>query len=473
MSLVVRSVARFDAVRDAARTSLWPVPVLAVVGALVAGVGLPRLDRTVDQALPAWLGTVLFGGGPSAARAVLEAVASSLITVTSLTFSLTVVTLQLASSQFSPRLLRTFTRDRFVHVTLAVFLATFTYALTVLRTVRSVQDDGVAFVPQLAVSTAFVLAIVSVLTLVLFLAHLAKEIRVETMLRRVRDDASQAADGGDPSGDTTARRPTAAVLAAFEPPSGALTLIAAGSGFVLHVEERMLVKAAERLHSVLRIDVEPGRWVIAGTPVGNCWLGEPGADPEGMEQLAEVVQDAITLGPERTAMQDLAFGLRQLADVSTKALSPGINDPTTAVHAIAHASALLCEIAAKRPGPLALVSEQGDADHPALLLARSTFAELLEIVVAPACRYGHEDVDVLARVLTLLREVAWLGPRRWAGAQSPDVPDDPTGAAVRAAVRQQLSRVREVVAASDLLDGDVQVLRELESRVEDALDGRW
>ncbi len=147
---------------------------------------MPRSMR----GLTGWADTVLFGGDAGSASTVLDAVASSLITVTSLTFSLTVVTLQLASSQFSPRLLRTFTQDLFVQSTLALFLATFAYSLTVLRSVRSGDDGQEPFVPRISVTTSYVLAMVSVIALVLFLAHLARQIRVETMLHQVRRDAS-------------------------------------------------------------------------------------------------------------------------------------------------------------------------------------------------------------------------------------------------------------------------------------------
>lgn len=124
-------------VRDSLHDQLWPVPLAAVVVAILLGQFLPVVDRRLDDDLPAWLTGVLFSGGPEAARSLLETIASSMVTVTSLTFSLTVVTLQLASGQFSPRLLRTFTRDRFVHNTLALFLATFVFALTVLRAFAS------------------------------------------------------------------------------------------------------------------------------------------------------------------------------------------------------------------------------------------------------------------------------------------------------------------------------------------------
>ena len=123
--------------REAITSRLWPIPTTAVVVALVLGVALPEVDAAVDAGLSGRASGLLFGGDADAARSLLGVIASSLITVTALTFSLTVVTLQLASSQFSPRLLRTFTSDAFVQATLGVFLATFTYALTVLRAVRS------------------------------------------------------------------------------------------------------------------------------------------------------------------------------------------------------------------------------------------------------------------------------------------------------------------------------------------------
>lgn len=181
------------------------------------------------------------------------AIASSLITVTSLTFSLTVVTLQLASSQFSPRLLRTFTRDLFVQTTLALFLATFTYALTVLRAVRSAGDTGQAeFVPRFAVSVAFLLTVASVVALVLFLAHLTAQIRVETLLHNVRRDAS-----------TTMR----AVLPERE--LVAAQLLAVDHGFLTWIEHGDLLAVAVDEDVMISLDVHPGVFVVKGTPLGS------------------------------------------------------------------------------------------------------------------------------------------------------------------------------------------------------------
>ena len=172
--------------RENARAQFWPVPVVGVVLALVLGVEMPRLDSRVDGSLGPSLSAYLFGGDADGARSVLGTIASSLITVT----SLTVVTLQLASSQFSPRLLRNFVSDGFVHATLALFLGTFTYSLAVLRTVHGTGGTTTLFVPKISVTFAFVMSVVSVLGLVLSLAHLARQIRVETLLRNVHADAS-------------------------------------------------------------------------------------------------------------------------------------------------------------------------------------------------------------------------------------------------------------------------------------------
>jgi len=173
---------RVGVLRDALQTRLWPVPTVGVLIAVALGVLMPSVDTRVDDSLPPRLSAYLFGGGADAARTVLSAIGGSLITVTSLTFSLTVVTLQLASSQFSPRLLRTFSRDPFVHRTLALFLGTFAYSLVVLRTVRSTASGRPEFVPKISITVAVVLTLVSVFALVLFLDHLATQIRVETML---------------------------------------------------------------------------------------------------------------------------------------------------------------------------------------------------------------------------------------------------------------------------------------------------
>ena len=442
---------RISLIRNAFRTQLWPVPLIGILLALALGVGLPQLDVALGDDLPGTLQDYLFGGGAGAASTVLDAIASSLVTVTSLTFSLTVVTLQLASSQFSPRLLRTFMRDRMVHYTLALFLATFTFAMTVLRTVRSAQSGQDEFVPRLSVTVAFTLVIASIIGLVAFLAHLAREIRVETMIRNVHDDAS-----------TTVRQ----VLAdrdpgehdhppLVEPPDGAVALLAGDSGFVGFVDQEDIVAAARKADAIVLIDRMPGASITVGTPMGAAWprQGTAPLSQRARTSLQEEVAAAVDADSERTGTEDVTFGLRQLTDVASKALSPGINDPTTAVHTLGETCALLCELAGKQLGPITL---RDDDDEVRVILRRATFTEIVELAVTQPRRYGKADPAVLYRLATLLRELAWVA-----------LPDQ------RAVIRGQLERLRQTAGEQDFDEPQVQTIAIVCDQVEAALLGRW
>lgn len=385
---------------DALRTQLWPLPALAVALAVVLGVALPALDSAVDGKLPASVGVFLFSGGPEAARSILQAISGSLITVTSLTFSLTVVTLQLASSQFSPRLLRTFTSDRFVHGTLALFLAAFAFALTVLRSVRDEGTGNTAFVPEIAVTVAFALAIASVAALVLFLAHLAREIRVETMMRRVNLETQETSDRVFPE-DRPAEGPRRLV-----PGANHFPINACSSGFLTSVDKNALLLAATECHAVVRVDRQPGSSLVAGVPVATAWAEEEGAilGVERREKLAKDVNAALITGFERTHVQDVGFGIRQLVDVAVRALSPGINDPTTAVHVFGHLSSLLCRLTERNPGPEHLTDDEG---RIRVVLSLPTLPDLLDMVMDQPRKYGAADPAVAGRLLDLLQELAW------------------------------------------------------------------
>jgi uncharacterized membrane protein len=322
--------------------------------------------------------------------------------VTSLTFSLTVVTLQLASSQFSPRLLRTFTQDLFVQSTLALFLATFAFSLTVLRSVRSGDDGQEPFVPRIAVTTSYVLGMLSVIALVLFLAHLARQIRVETMLHQVRRDASSTLR-------SVLRARGQGPAAASLPTGTGRPLLATTSGFLMDVDSDTLLDVARRVGSDISITVMPGDFIVEGTPIGGLHdtptppgsHGTPGGlDPE---EVRSAVGAALATGTERTGAQDVCFGLRQLTDVANKALSPGINDPTTAIHALGHVATLLCELAGHQLGDIEVRSDDGAR----VVLHRPDLRHLIDMSLTQIRHHGAADPLVVARLYRLLTELAW------------------------------------------------------------------
>lgn len=440
---------RRQAGREEWRARLWPLPALGIALAVLVGVALPRADAVLAGDLPDTVTGYLFSGGPEAARTVLSVLAGSLITVTALTFSLTVVTLQLAASQFSPRLLRTFTRDPMVQATLALLLGTFTYAVTVLRTVRSDTASQPGFVPQLSVTLAFLLGLIAVVALVAFLAHLVRQIRIEPLLDRVAAETTTTAHRLLDQGRQDRPAPAAA--------PGAKPVCARSTGFITAIDEPALLAAAVDAGAVIILNRRVGDWLVNGTPLAHAWPLVPGvaADPTEYDELARSLDGALTLGPERTAAQDLSFGLRQLTDVAVKALSPGINDPTTAIHALNHASALLCDLTRYRLGPRLL---HDDHQRPRVIIAQQDFADLLELAVGQPRRYGAPEPDIQARLLTLLREIAWRT----------------TDVHIHNAIRSQLEKTQATTSQQPhYTSADRARLEHLARQAYSALAGRW
>ncbi len=442
---------RVVSARDTLRSELWPLPALSIVVSVALGVVLPRLDGRIDDNLSDATRGYLFGGGADAARVILGSITGSLITLTSLTFSLTVVTLQLASGQFSPRLLRTFVQDRFVHVTLSMFLSTFVYSLTVLREVRTAKDAQPQFVPQISVTVAFGLTLASVMALVLFLAHLAKEIRVETMLRRVHSEGDATLRRVLPEYD--ASRPTVTLPPV---PPYAVPLLAGSSGFMTALTEQAVLDAAVEADAVVLVEVTPGSSMVAGTPIAFAWprsSASPLSDEHRID-LQECLAEAVKVRFEHTAAQNITFALRQLTDVADKALSPGINDPTTAIHAIGHSAGLLCSAIGR---DLGLWELRDKNDRVRVTLCRPSLAYLLEVAVGGPRRYGAADPDVLTRIYGLLRELAY----------STSQPSH------RQTIHSHLERLSGTVGKQDFDDTERTELQHQHRLVETALSGQW
>ncbi|MDJ0316090.1 DUF2254 domain-containing protein [Arthrobacter antibioticus] len=394
---------RLASLVDSVRTQLWPVPVAAIIVAVIAGQFLPYLDKEVQNNLQPMISAWIFGGGPDAASNLLQTIAGAMVTVTALTFSLTVVTLQLASSQFSPRLLRTFTRDRVVHSTLALFLATFAFSLTLLRSIRTSTDLSEGFVPKISVTVAFLLAVASVLALVGFLSHLARQIRVESMLKTVYDETVTSLGRVFPEDEEP---DTLASKTALESGAGFRPIESGASGFLLTVDGAAVCAGAAEAGAVVVFQSTPGDSLIQGVPCARARSAGGGRlDEEAFVALSDAVQASMGIGFERTSVQDATLGLQQLLDIASRALSPGINDATTAVHAIGHVSALLCGLADCSTGPYLV---RDDDENPRVLMKRPTLSHMLDIAMRQLLQYAMDDPRSAERTIIMLRELAWV-----------------------------------------------------------------
>ena len=420
------------------RASLWFTPSVAALLALAAALALAEVVPSQET----WLGRLPWPGDYDTASTVLQVIATSTITVTSLTFSLVVVALQLASQQFSPRLLREFARDWVIQMVLSVLVATFVFSLTVLLGLRAEEP-----LPKIAVLLAYLLGLVSVAALLAFLGHLVRALRIDTMMVAVHGETAATMDQTYPSlEDPEPRRPDGLPDA-----PGGTCLPAPRSGFVKVIDADKLVALATRTDTVLDMLVRPGDHLVVGTPLGTARRPDGRTVPELAEELAEGALAAVELGYERTSEQDTALGLRQLTDIAVKALSPGINDPVTAVHAIGYSSDLLVRLHGRRLGPQVHCDERGQAR---VVLPDRDHQYYLDLACGQIRRYGRREPTVLAALLRMLRDVA-LSVR---GEQQAEE------------VRQQ---VRLVLAemADDLLPEDVARVRDVARRVEQALAG--
>ncbi|RJF66594.1 DUF2254 domain-containing protein [Rhodopseudomonas palustris] len=318
--------ARLRKLYDDLSDTFWLIPALLVLLGSVAAFGMIEVDRS--GAVPAWLlENWLYNGGATGARTLLGAVASSTIGVAGTVFSITIAALSLAAGQMGPRLLRNFTRDRGNQITLGIFLGTFCYALIVLRSVRTAEEG--AFVPHLALGVGVGLAFVCVATLVYFVDHMAGRINVDTVIGLVGDDVrrmmrSLAAEGPQPAPPPTAHwRDAEAICEQRE-------------GYLQHLDESGLAAWACEQQTEIRLLVRPGDYVFPGAPIALMLPPREGAE--------EAIRNATALAPNLTSSNDLRFAIRQLVEVAVRALSPGINDPHTAISVLNRLGAVLCEM---------------------------------------------------------------------------------------------------------------------------------
>ncbi|WP_431303317.1 DUF2254 domain-containing protein [Sediminicoccus sp. BL-A-41-H5] len=323
---------RLEALGDA----FWLRPALLVLACVLLGETSVWVEREGGGGLvipDAWL----YAGGEAGARSLLGAVAASTIGVAGTTFSITIAALSLASAQMGPRLLRNFVRDAGNQMALGVFLGTFAYSLVVLRTVRSLEEG--AFVPHLGVTGALILALLCVGTLVWFVHHVATGINVETVIAVVHDDLMAAMSR------LTLAEPADAAAA---PPAGGRPVTLEATGYLRSLDEEGLADWAAGAGVTLTLLARPGDYLFPGVPIARVMS----AGPQGDVEAAERLRAALTTGPRQAAAQDVEFAVRQLVEIAIRGLSPGVNDPFTAVAVLNHLGAALCTCRDRHfPGP--------------------------------------------------------------------------------------------------------------------------
>jgi len=375
------------------------VPALCCLGALVAGIIMPEVDEQLAEYVP-----FIFQAGPDGARAMLSTIAGAMISVTGLVFSITIVVLQLASSQFSPRVLRTFLDDRTPQVTLGVFTSSFVYSLTVMRNVSGSSDGNAEPVPQIALSVAFVLVLVSVGMFLAFIHHITQAISVDTIIRAVGKDTvgllmrgrsmsrDTESDGGGDRGESDDSDEVAPKR------SRQVVVVADGDGYLNYVDHHALMNVAARHHATITLLYPLGTYLVPSQPMALVTASGPD-DDQGWPAM---VRRHISLTWRRSMEQDITFGIRQLVDIGERALSPGVNDPTTAVQVTNELHSILHQIVVTGQVPTAL----RDDDGVLRVVSREwTFGEYLDLSVDEMAHWGASSLQIPARLLQMLTQL--------------------------------------------------------------------
>ncbi len=315
------------------RGSLFVVPMVFVIVAIVAA----ELGILLDSSIAAGANKLPLGltSTVESARAVLSTVAGATITFAGIAFSVSLLTIQLASSQYSPRVVSGLFRDPFNKRVIGIVVGTFSYCLIVLRSVRSpLEQHGEPVIPNVSVAIAVVLGITSILVIIAFIDHNAHAMEISKILDVVTRDAVSAVDrhwSVDVLETSTPHQPD------ILPSQPGFVVRFQRNGWVQLLDAKALLEAVPE-GGTIRLDTAVGRFAIHDSPMCTIW-----PTPTDGDQVTRVALNAVHTGETRTLQQDASYGIRQLADVALKALSPGVNDPTTAQDAIFHLGAVLRE----------------------------------------------------------------------------------------------------------------------------------
>jgi uncharacterized membrane protein len=319
---------RQRALSDRLRESLLFLPLLL----LIAGIALQQIARIIDEHVSVgWLDT--FNMSPDAAQTLLSTIAGATITTAGVVFSLLVVSLQLASGQFSPRVLRTFWRDRVGQVLIGLLLTTFAFCVLAL----SGLDTSAEHAPTVTMVLAIALALASILAIVGYLNRITRRQYVGRIMERIQNEAL-ALINGLPYGSRMGERCGGPIDVPDLTTLGAPLVVAAHeNGWVQQISRRAAL-AAVPAGSVVRLETRVGAYLVRGEPLARIW---PRPDPASAAETARLVAEAAIIGVARTMQQDIDFGLRQLNDIGLRALSPAVNDQTTAIEVILRVSSVM------------------------------------------------------------------------------------------------------------------------------------
>jgi uncharacterized membrane protein len=372
-------------------------PLIIALSLGVVGAVFSWLEET-EPALSAWVPAIIFPShsDPQVAQVILAGIAASIMTVVSIVFAILLMTLTLASMQFSPRIIVSFVRDRVTQWTLGVFLGTFCYCMAALPAARSAPKP---FAPVVTVLGAMLLSLICVGWLLFFIHHISQAINVNQIVDRIASETVAMIDEMMPY---PRRFPRMDNSESIDASAWETTVLCATSGYIRFIDTRRLVAMAKRRSVKIQILRRVGQFVPEGVPFLRLYKGER-LSPEEMIDL----RSAFDFGPSRTLQQDIEFGVLQIVDIALKAISPAVNDPSTAISCVDQLSRVLIRFAG-REGPSSLLCDPPGVVRVSILW--TNFGRMLDSAFEQIRLYSQTDLAVSLRMMRALHDIAGTIP---------------------------------------------------------------
>jgi uncharacterized membrane protein len=368
-------------------------PLAIALGLGLTGAAFSWLEQ-LYPILGNWIPSLLFPSraDPVVAQVILSDIATSIMTVVSIVFAILLMTLTLASMQFSPRILVSFSRDRATQSTLGVFLGTFCYCMAALPAARSVPRP---FAPVATVMGAMILAVACVGWLLYFIHHISHAISVNFIVDRIAAETEVVIDDTMP---TPRREKPAEAPGTVSSIVWDAAIINDYSGYIRFIDTNRLFELAKTYRVKARVLRRVGHFVPAGVPLMNIARGDRLPDAAGDE-----FRKAFDIGPSRTLQQDVEFGVLQIVDIALRAISPAVNDPSTAINGIDQLSRILIRFASRQEPVSVIYDLPGEVR---LIVPWIDFQGLLDSAFEQIRHYGATDVTVCLRLLRALGDIA-------------------------------------------------------------------
>jgi uncharacterized membrane protein len=372
-------------------------PLIIALSLGCAGALLSWLEES-EPALSAWVPALLFPSpsDPQVAQVILGGIAASIMTVVSIVFAILLMTLTLASMQFSPRIIVSFVRDRVTQWTLGIFLGTFCYCMAALPAARSTPQP---FAPVATVLGAMLLSLICVGWLLYFIHHISQAINVNQIVDRIASETVAMIDEMMPY---PRRYPRVAENDPIDSSTWGTTVLCTTSGYIRYIDTQRLLATAKSRRVKIQVLRRVGQFVPEGVPLLRVYKGER-LSAEGELEL----RNAFDFGPSRTLQQDVEFGVLQIVDIALKAISPAVNDPSTAITCVDQLSRVLIRFAS-REVPSALLCDPPGVVRVSVMW--SNFGRMLDSAFEQIRLYAQTDVAVSLRMMRALGDIAVTTP---------------------------------------------------------------